>query len=83
MFEKKLNYKRKLDSKIETNELTFLLSSICEIIKLLKGDKSSTIEELILLISLLNIKKLYVFFKDWYNEETKKVLILFKNIWLS
>ena len=77
----------KENSKIETNELSFLLSSICEIIKLLKGDISSIIEEFSLLISLLYIKEntnfissilnkivYFLLDKDLYNEETKKVL---------
>ncbi len=73
--------------KTETNELLFLLSSICEVIKLSKGDKSLIIEELIILIPLLYIKEnsnfissiLYkiIYFllnKDLYNEVTKKIL---------
>ena len=73
--------------KTETNELLFLLSSICEVIKLSKGDKSLIIEELIAFIPLLYIKEnsnfissiLYKIInfllnKDLYNEETKKIL---------
>ena len=71
----------------ESNELIFLFSSICEIIKISKGDKSLIIEELanILLlllnnnhnqlISSLSLKIIsFLLDKNLYNNETKKNL---------
>ena len=77
----------------ETNELIFIFSSICEIIKLLKGDKSLIIEEFIGILPLLCIKNKSEFISsltykfinflldiNLYKNETKNLL---SNVYLK
>ena len=71
----------------ESNELFFTYSSICQLIKILKGDKTLIIDEFINIIPLLNNKKNSEFIssllhkiinfllnKYIYNKETKRIL---------
>ena len=75
------------EMEIESNELFFTYSSICQLIQILKGDKTLIIDEFINVIPLLNNKKKTKFIssllykiinfllkKEIYNEQTKRIL---------
>jgi hypothetical protein len=75
------------EMEIESNELFFTYSSICQLIQILKGDKTLIIDEFINVIPLLNNKKKSKFIssllykiinfllkKEIYNEQTKRIL---------